>query len=365
MKHTPLFSRHEALGGKIVDFAGWALPVQYSGIIKEHEAVRAAAGLFDVSHMGEIAIKGEGALDFMQQLVTGDAERLKDKQVLYSLMCDDDGGVVDDLLLYRRSAADFLLVVNASNTDKDFEWIKRHAPADLILENLSAAYAQLALQGPHAQTILQELTDFPLDEIPFFYFEPHIRIGGKLALVSRTGYTGEDGFEIYTAADDAPALWDAILDAGRAYGVVPVGLGARDTLRFEAGLPLYGHELDRTITPLEANLNPFVKLKKGVACMGCVALRAQKEAGVLRELVGIVMIDRGIPRHGCEVMHNGQVIGHITTGTYSPTLKENMGLALISRGAVKMDEELSVMVRSKSLQARRVPLPFYQKKYKK
>jgi len=365
MKHTPLFSRHEALGGKIVDFAGWALPVQYSGIIKEHEAVRSTAGLFDVSHMGEIAIRGDGALDFMQRLVTGDVGKLKNQQVLYSVMCYEDGGVVDDLLIYRRDAADFLLVINAANTDKDFAWIKSVAPVAVHIENVSAAYAQLALQGPQAQVVLQELTDFPLDKIPFFFFEPHMRVGGKPALVSRTGYTGEDGFEIYAAAEDAPALWDAILEAGRAFGVVPVGLGARDTLRFEAGLPLYGHELDRAISPLEANLGPFVKLKKGTDCLGGTALRAQKDAGIPRELVGIVMTDRGIPRGGCEVMKDGQAIGHITSGTYSPTLKENLGLALISRNAVNMGEEVSVLVRGKSLQARRVPLPFYQKKYKK
>jgi len=365
MKQTPLLSRHESLGGKIVDFAGWALPVQYSGIIKEHEAVRSTAGLFDVSHMGEIAVKGEGALNFLQQLVTGDVEKLKDKQVLYSVMCDDDGGIVDDLLIYRRSTTDFLLVVNAANTDKDFAWMKSHAPADLIIEDLSMHYAQLALQGPQAQLVLQKLTDFPLDKIPFFYFEPQIRVANRMALVSRTGYTGEDGFEIYAAAEDAPALWDAILDAGQAFGLVPVGLGARDTLRFEAGLPLYGHEIDRTISPLEANLGSFVKLKKGIPCRGSAALRAQKEAGVPRELIGLAMLDRGIPRHGCEVMQGEQVIGHITSGTYSPTLKENMGLALVSRGAVNMDEELTVLVRGKLLQARRVPLPFYQKKYKK
>lgn len=364
MKKTPLFEKHEQLGGKIVDFGGWALPVQYSGIIQEHEAVRNAAGLFDVSHMGEIEVKGPGALDFMQRLVTGNVSKLNDKQVLYCLMCYEDGGVVDDLLVYRHNVEHFFLVVNASNSDKDFAWIKSQAPADLHVVNLSADYAQLAIQGPLAQKILQELTCFPLDEIPFFYFEPQIQVAKLPALVSRTGYTGEDGFEIYLAAEDAPAVWDALLAAGAPYGLVPVGLGARDTLRFEANLPLYGHEISREITPLEAGLSFFVKLKKG-DFIGRDALQAQKDAGVPRELVGFTMIDRGVPRGDYQVALNGEVIGHVTSGSFAPTLKQNVGLALITRGLVKEGDELSIIVRGKELKAKRIPLPFYQKRYRK
>lgn len=364
MKRTPVFSRHTALGGRMVDFATWELPVQYSGIIAEHEAVRTAAGLFDVSHMGEIAIRGAGALDLVQHLVTGDVAKLRDRQVLYSMLCYEDGGVVDDLLVYRHSATDFLLVVNASNTDKDFAWIRGHASSDTEVANVSASFAQLALQGPRAQDILQQLTHFPLAAIPFFCFEPQVSLSNTSVLISRTGYTGEDGFEIYLASDDAPTLWDAILHAGQAYGIVPAGLGARDTLRFEAGLPLYGHELDQDISPLEANLGPFVKLKKQATFLGQRALQIQSETGIPRELVGISMTDRGIPRPGCAVMKGHVKVGHITSGTYSPTRKENLGLALVVRSSVGVGEELSVIVRGKPLLAQRITLPFYSKRYR-
>jgi len=364
MRHTPLYQQHVALGGQIVEFGGWALPVQYTSIIKEHEAVRTAGGLFDVSHMGEIAIRGALAEDFVQKLVTGDVAVQRDQQVIYALMCYEDGGVVDDLLVYRHSATDFLLVVNAANTDKDFAWIKSLAPSGVEVDDESAAYAQLALQGPQAQAALQTLTGFPLDALPFFHFAPRIMVAGRPALVSRTGYTGEDGFELYLAGEDAPAVWDAILLGGAPFGIVPVGLGARDTLRFEAGLPLYGHELAANVTPLEANLGSFVKLKKEVDFSGRSALRAQKNSRIPRELIGLAMVERGIPRRGCEVMAGGKQIGHITSGTFSPTRKENLGLALVTRGMVGMGDEVAVLVRGKSLQARRIPLPFYAKKYR-
>ncbi|MBS4055649.1 MAG: glycine cleavage system aminomethyltransferase GcvT [Thermaerobacter sp.] len=365
MQHTPIYHQHVALGGQIVEFGGWALPLQYTGILKEHETVRTALGLFDVSHMGEITVKGALAQDFMQKLVTGDIAKLKDKQVLYSLMCYEDGGVVDDLLVYKQSAEDFLLVVNAANTDQDYAWIKRLAPSSLEVKNESSAIAQLALQGPLAQATLQTLTNFPLDAMGFFHFEPHIEVAGIQALVSRTGYTGEDGFELYLSSEDAPTLWSALLLAGAPFGIVPVGLGARDTLRFEAGLALYGHELTRDITPLEANLAPFVKLKKEVDFVGKNALIAQKKSTVPRELIGVAMIERGIPRHGCDVVVNGNSVGHITSGTFSPTRKENLGLALVARDTVGIGDEVSILVRGKYLQAKRIGLPFYEKKYKK
>ena len=365
MQHTPLYRQHVALGGQIVNFAGWALPVQYTSILSEHEAVRSALGLFDVSHMGEVTIKGRSAEDFVQKLVTGDVAKLKDRQVLYSLMCYEDGGVVDDLLVYKLSVEEYLLVVNAANTDKDFAWITSMAPSGVEVKNESATTAQLALQGPQAEAALQSLTDFPLADLAYFHFEPRLVVAGKPALVSRTGYTGEDGFELYLANEDAPAVWDALLLAGAPFGIVPVGLGARDTLRFEACLPLYGHEIAKDITPLEANLAPFVKLRKEADFVGKSALAAQKKTIPPRELIGISMVERGIPRVGCEVIVGSSPIGHITSGTFSPTRKENLGLALVKRGTVGLGDEVLVLVRGKPLRAQRIPLPFYAKKHKK
>ncbi len=348
----------------MVDFGGWSLPVQYGGIISEHEAVRNAAGLFDVSHMGEIVIRGPGSTEFLQRLVTGHVGTLEDNQVLYTLMCHQNGGTVDDLIVYRYNAEHYLLVVNACNTQKDFAWIKEHAPEGLSIENLSDDYAQLAIQGPKAQAILQTLADCPLDDIGFFHFEPNVCVAGQDALVSRTGYTGEDGFEVYVSKDAATAVWDEILRTGTEYGLLPVGLGARDTLRLEAGLPLYGHELSPDITPLEAGLGNFVKLAKG-DFIGREALKQQKKQGIPRVRIGFAMIDRGIPRSGYELMKSGQIIGCVTSGSYAPSLKKNMGMAIVETGYVDMEEELTVVVRSKSLLAKRVPLPFYKKRYRK
>jgi len=364
VKKTPLFSEHERSGGKVIDFGGWALPVQYTGIIQEHEAVRNAAGLFDVSHMGEIEVMGTGAEAFLQRLVTGNVAKLKEHQVLYSLMCYEHGGVVDDLLVYKYNTEHFLLVVNASNADKDFAWVEKNAPADVSVKNLSDSYAQLAIQGPRAEEVLQKLTAYPLGDISFFYFAPEVTVAGKTCLVSRTGYTGEDGFEIYLPAEHASEVWVAILAAGTEEGLVPVGLGARDTLRFEANLPLYGHELSQDITPLEAGLSFFVKLKKG-DFLGRDALTQQKEAGVPRQLVGFSMLDRGVPRSDYEVTIEGEKVGHVTSGSYSPTLKKNLGLALIKRGTAAVGDTISIVVRGKELRAEIVPLPFYQKRYKK
>ncbi|MGL6193600.1 MAG: glycine cleavage system aminomethyltransferase GcvT, partial [Thermoguttaceae bacterium] len=301
LKRTPLYQEHLNAGGKIVDFGGWELPVQYeSGILKEHENVRVKAGLFDVSHMGEICINGDGAADFIQYLTTNDISTLQPKQVQYSPICYENGGCVDDLIVYKFADNDFLLVVNASNTDKDFEWFlkqaetwKQQGKKTFSLKNCSDQYAQLALQGPIAEQVLQKLTDFPLSEIKFFRFEPSVQIAGCECLVSRTGYTGEDGFEIYSTPENAVSLWQAILNAG-AGEVLPIGLGARDTLRFEAKLPLYGHEIDSDISPLEAGLGFFVKLNQPEDFIGKKSLLEQKQNGVPRTLVEFEMIGRGI-----------------------------------------------------------------------
>lgn len=363
MKQTPLYEKHVELKGKIIDFGGWALPVEYSGILLEHEAVRTAAGLFDVSHMGEITVKGEEAEKFLQFILTNDISVLKNNQIAYTTMCYSEGGVVDDLLVYKYSNEDYLLVVNASNTDKDFDWIESRVIPGVEVKNVSLDYAQLALQGPEAQNILQKLVTDDLNEIEFYYFKDSVDIGGVSVLVSRTGYTGEDGFELYFEASEGPKVWDMILEAGKDEKLVTAGLGARDTLRFEAALPLYGQEIDKDITPLEAGLGFCVKLSKN-DFIGKDALAAQKSEGLKRKVVGFEMVDRGIPRSHYEVYADGNKIGHVTTGSFSPTLKKNIGLALIDAEYAKEGSDIEISVRNKNLKAKVIKKPFYTKKYK-
>lgn len=364
MKTTPLYEKHVELKGKIIDFGGWALPVEYSGIIPEHEAVRNQAGLFDVSHMGEITVKGEDAEKYLQMIVTNDISVLDDNQIAYTPMCYPDGGVVDDLLVYKYSSTDYLLVVNASNTQKDFEWLLSQSFGNIEIKNVSDDYAQLALQGPEAQNILQKLSSVDLNEIEFYHFLGDVKVGEFNTIVSRTGYTGEDGFELYFKADDGPKMWDLILHAGKEQGLVPAGLGARDTLRFEAALPLYGQEIDKDITPLEAGLGFFVKLNKE-NFIGIESLAKQKSEGLKRKVIGFEMVDRGIPRSHYEVFAEGRKIGYVTTGSFSPTLKKNIGLALIEAEYAKEGTEIEISVRNKNLKAKVVKKPFYTKKYKK
>jgi aminomethyltransferase len=363
MKRTPLYEKHARLGGRMIDFGGWELPVQYTGIMEEHEAVRRKAGLFDVSHMGEITVAGPDAQSFLQHLVTNDISKAADGQAVYSPMCSPDGGVVDDLLVYRLGAQDFLLVVNAANTDKDYAWIREHLSGDVKAENVSDRWAQLALQGPNAQAILQKLTDYPLGDIRFYRFARDVRVAGSGALISRSGYTGEDGFELYVSPADAPVLWDALLEAGKDDGLVPCGLGARDTLRFEAALPLYGQEISAEITPLEAGLSRFVKLDKA-DFIGKAALEKQAQEGIKRSLAGIEMVGRGIARSHCGIEKDGRHIGFVTTGSFSPTLKKNIALALVGSEYAADGTMLDVIIRDKRTEARVVPLPFYTKKYK-
>lgn len=361
LKRTPLFESYAAYNGKTIDFGGWELPVQFSSIKAEHEAVRTTAGLFDVSHMGEVVVSGDGALAFLQKLVTNDVSKLVDGQAQYTAMCYEDGGTIDDLLIYKRGEKDFLLVVNASNVEKDVNWMKEHATDDVQIDNQSDSWALLALQGPKAESILQRLTDESLEEIKFFRFKDHVTIAGESALVSRTGYTGENGFEIYCSPEAAIKLWETILTEGKEDGLLPAGLGARDTLRFEAGLPLYGQELSKDISPLEAGLNFVVKLKKEEDFFGKSSLLEQKQNGVPRKLVGIEMIDKGIPRTGYPVRHLEQEVGFVTTGTQSPTLKKNIGFALISQDLAELGTELEIEVRNKRLKAKVIETPFYKR----
>jgi len=362
MKKTPLYDKHCESGGKIIDFHGWALPVQYSGIIDEHKHVRKAAGLFDVSHMGEITVEGPDAEKFIQKMVTNDISKAGDYRIVYSPMCYPDGGVVDDLLIYKYSPGYYLLIVNASNSDKDYNWLSENLEGRVRIKNLSEYYAQMALQGPESEKILQKLVGIPLKEIRFFNFLPEAEICGKKAIISRTGYTGEDGFEIYIKGEYAPLLWDNLLQAGEDSGLVPAGLGARDTLRFEAALPLYGNELSRDITPLEVGLDRFVKLEKE-SFIGKDALIKQKSTGLKRKLVGFEMIDRGIPRSEYDVLVNGEKIGYVTSGNYSPSLDKNLGMALVDSAFAEIGREVDISIRNRALKARITELPFYSKKY--
>ncbi len=361
LKKTPLYEVYARYGAKTIDFGGWDLPVQFTGIMDEHQAVRSRAGLFDVSHMGEVEVSGAGCEAWLQQLTTNDVTKLMTGQAQYSLMCYPDGGVVDDLLIYKLAENHYMLVINASNIDKDLDWLHKHAEPGITLLDISKQTALLALQGPAAATIMAKLTTVDVTELKPFRFVEQVEVGGVHALISRTGYTGEDGFELYVASEDATRVWEVLLEAGQPEGIVPVGLGARDTLRFEAKLPLYGQELSSSITPLEAGLQRFVKLDKG-EFIGSAALLEQQEQGVPRKLVGIEMLERGIPRsHYPVVDADGKRIGEVTTGTHSPTLKKNVGLALLSREYCKPGQEVWVEIRSKRLKAIVVDTPFYKR----
>lgn len=362
LRKTPLLECHQKHGGKIVDFGGWALPVQYSGIIDEHRAVRERAGLFDVSHMGEVRVTGPEALDFLNYLLTNDVQKISVNQIQYSPMCYPDGGVVDDLLVYRTGDDDYLLVVNASNKDKDLQWILQHAEDFQVkVVDESDDTAQLALQGPAAQEILQDLVDVNLQDIKYFWFVDGVGVAGYTALVSRTGYTGEDGFEIYCAPEAAPEIWSAVMEAGEEFGLIPAGLGARDTLRFEAAMCLYGQELGPDINPLEAGLKYFVRLGKD-DFVGKAALAAAAEEGVQKRLVGFEMIDRGVPRTGYPIYgEDGEEVGHVSSGSFSPTLEKNVGMGFVRPELTKKGTHLRIGVRKRKLQAVVVKTPFYQR----
>jgi aminomethyltransferase len=360
LKRTPLYQAHTSIGARMVDFAGWEMPVQYSGHIPEHTAVREAAGLFDVSHMGEIEIRGADALALVQLISTNDASKLQDNQVQYSTMTDETGGVLDDLLVYRLNADYFLLIVNAGGTDSDFEWIKeRGGGLNVEVDNTSPAFALLALQGPRAERILQELSDHMLDRIPY-YWSQRVSVDGVDCRVSRTGYTGEDGFEILCRASDARHLWNRLLVTGSDRGLIPCGLAARNTLRLEAAYRLYGHDMDLTTTPLEAGLGWVVKLAKG-NFIGRDALLKQKEEGLKRKLAGFEVLDRAPARDGYPVAIGGQQVGTVTSGSPSPTLRKNIGLAYVPIEHAATGTELFIVIRGRNVPARIVETPFYKR----
>ena len=358
MKRTPLYAAHQALGARFVDFGGWEMPVQYSGILNEHHAVRQRAGLFDVSHMGEIELRGPHAIAAAQDLTVNDLGRLRDGQAQYSLLCRPSGGVVDDIMVHRISNERIFVCVNASNIEKDFDWMREHRGAAEVI-NRSDDYALLALQGPRAGEILQTLTPLQLTEIPPFDFRQG-SVADRQALVAHTGYTGEDGWEIYCAALDARALWDAILEAGARFDIQPAGLGARDTLRLERALPLYGHELTDDTTPLEAGLGWVVRFDKG-AFIGRDALLHQRADGVRRRLVGIILTEAGIARQGHSIVHGSDTVGSVTSGTKSPTLGKAIGLGYVASDWTKVGTKLGIDIRGRVVGAEVVSLPFYKR----
>ena len=332
LKKTPLHSQHEALGAKMTDFGGFDMPVQYDSIIEEHRAVRERAGLFDISHMGEVFACGPNAFDFVQHLVTNDAAKLYDGRAMYTVMCNENGGAIDDLVVYRLSEEEYLLVVNAANIEKDFAWMQDHNDAGAELENASEEVALMALQGPRAFEIAGAVTDAPIGDLKFYHFleaPSGTFFGSELALLSYTGYTGEEGLEIYCDADRAPGVWDALLGAGADLGIKPAGLGARDTLRLEAGYCLYGQDLDEGANPIEAGLGWVVKTEAS-DFIGRDALKQVEEDGPARKLVGFVMTERGIPRHGYALLDaQDNEIGTVTSGSQSPILEEGVGLGYV------------------------------------
>lgn len=367
LKKTPLNDVHRRMGGRMVEFGGWDMPVQYpAGTVEEHLRTRTHAGLFDVSHMGEIEVRGPDAVAFVNRICSNDASKLVDGQAQYSALTTPEGTVVDDLLVYRFGPEHLLLVVNAGTTEKDWEWIKSHKRDESVeLKNRSADFCQIALQGPDALSILQNLTETPLEEIKYYHFREG-RVDGVEAIISRTGYTGEDGFEIYAAPEEAPRIWDKILDAGRydtPEGVLPCGLAARNTLRLEAGMALYGHEIDETTTLLEANLGWICKLNKG-DFVGREALARQKEEGVRRKLVGFEVTERGIARDEQDVYIEGERAGRVTSGSPAPYLKKNIGMAYVPTEQAETGREIEIDVRGRKVGARIVPTPFYKRERK-
>lgn len=359
MKKTVLNQTHRDFGARMVEFGGWEMPVLYSGVIAEHLAVRSAAGLFDVSHMGEIEVSGPQARIFLQYATINDVATLVDGQVQYSALCYPHGGLVDDITVYRFHTEKFMLCVNAANSDKDFAWLQQLSlehPGDYQLINRSDDFAQLALQGPKAAAILSGMTDVHLPGLSTYHFSQG-DVAGLPMIISRTGYTGEDGFELYCSPADALPLWTALMEQGAAAGLVPVGLGARDTLRLEKAYALYGHELSADILPLEARLGWITKLDKGDFC-GRDALLAAKKAGLLRQLIGLRLTAPGVPREHYPVRVAGRQVGEVTSGTMSPRLRQGIALALVETAAATAAGELTLVIRGREVAAERVKLPF-------
>ncbi len=361
MKNTAFTKFHEAMGAKMVPFAGYNMPLQYEGVNAEHETVRKGIGVFDVSHMGEFWVKGPRALDFIQRVTSNDASRLTDGKVQYSCFPNGKGGIVDDLLVYRLDAETYLLVVNAANIDKDWGWCNQQNNAGAILYNASDEIAQLAVQGPLALRAMQKLTDTPVVEMEYYTFKKLTFAGIENVIFATTGYTGSGGCEIYMANEDAPVIWNAVFEAGKEFGIKPVGLAARDTLRLEMGYCLYGNDIDDTTSPIEAGLGWITKFTDTKDFIDKELLLRQKQEGVRRKLVGFIMVDKGIPRHGYEITDpSGNAIGEVTSGTMGPSVKIPVGMGYVPSSLSREGSEIYVKVRDKILRARVVKLPFYK-----
>lgn len=361
-KKTPLFEEHQKLNGNVVDFAGFFLPVEYEGLIPEHIAVRERVGLFDVSHMGEFFVEGKDAIKFLNYTLTNEYSNMEDGQILYSMILNDNGGIVDDLLVYRRNAESFLIVPNAANIEKDFNHLSKYVDRfNVTLKNASEEFGEIAIQGPKAEATLQKLVDVDLKEIKYYYFKENISYKGYDLIISRTGYTGEDGFEIYATPEATVKLWNDLLEAGKEFDIAPCGLGCRDTLRFEAAMPLYGNEMDDTISPIEAGLKFAVKMNKE-DFVGKAALEKQIEEGQKRKIVGLEMLKKRIARHGFKVQKDGKKIGVITTGYLSPTLNKCIANALIDIEYAELGNEVDVIIREKPAQAKIIKKKYLQNK---
>ena len=361
MKYTAFTAMHEAAGAKMVEFAGYYMPVQYEGLNAEHETVRRALGVFDVSHMGEFWVKGPKALDFVQWVTSNDASKLTDGKIQYSCFPNDKGGIVDDLLVYRIDAETFLLVVNAANIDKDWAWVNSQNKMGATLYNASDEISQLAIQGPLALKAMQKLTETSIVDMEYYTFKKLKFAGVEDVILSTTGYTGSGGCEIYFANADAPAIWKAVFEAGAEFGIKPIGLGARDTLRLEMGFCLYGNDINDTTSPIEAGLGWITKFTDEKEFINKAALLKQKTEGIARKLVGFEMIDKGIPRqHYPIVNEQGEVIGEVTSGTQAPSLKKAIGMGYVPAALAKVDNEILISIRDKALKAKIVKLPFYK-----
>lgn len=359
MNNTALTEKHISLGAKMVPFAGYNMPVQYEGINAEHAAVRKSVGVFDVSHMGEFILKGENALDLIQRVISNDASKLYDGKVQYAYLPNEDGGIVDDLLVYRIDEKTYMLVVNASNIEKDWNWIQKFNTQNVEMHNISDKTSLLAVQGPKAAEALQSLTDIDLASMEYYNFAKGTFAGIENVVVSATGYTGAGGFELYCDNEHAEKLWNAVFQAGAPFDIKPIGLGARDTLRLEMGFCLYGNDIDDTTSPIEAGLGWVTKFTKKFT--NSEALSAQKEAGVKRKLIGFEMIDRGIPRHDYQIVDAaGNVIGKVTSGTQSPSLQKAIGMGYVAKEYAKEGSEIFIEIRNNKIKAKIVKFPFYK-----
>lgn len=361
MKRTKFYDVHRKLGAKIIEYAGFEMPVQYTSIISEHNSVRNSVGIFDVSHMGEVFVSGEKALDFVQEIAVNDASKLYPGRVQYSAMCYPDGGIVDDLLVYRLDDAEFMLVLNAANTDKDFEWMHSNNKKGVKLENKSDEYSLLAVQGPNSKKVVQKLTNAELDKLEYYNFVK-VKIGGIDVILSRTGYTGELGYELYFTGDEheAEELWNMIFNAGKEFDIQPLGLAARDSLRLEMGFCLYGNDIDQTTNPLEAGLGWITKLNKE-NFIGKEVLSEIKLQGVKRKLSGLISDQRVFPRHGYEICSNGKKIGYVTSGTVSPVLEQPIALGYIDTAYSSVGSEVEISIRGKKVSAHVAKVPFIKK----